>query len=107
MYQVAKLKRDVEEEGLSVVVFADWYNVTVMRKVKFYDENTRQWWIPDTGGANVPALNDLLYSNWGIAFGDQVRNGQFTLGQHPPVTFASGTTIIRYEYIIIELCTLI
>ncbi|XP_017891773.1 membrane-bound transcription factor site-1 protease isoform X1 [Ceratina calcarata] len=94
--EVAKLRKDVDEEGLSVVVFADWYNVTVMRKVKFYDENTRQWWIPDTGGANVPALNDLLYANWGIAFGDQVRNGQFNLGQHPTVTFASGTTITRF-----------
>ncbi|KFM77341.1 Membrane-bound transcription factor site-1 protease, partial [Stegodyphus mimosarum] len=34
-----------------------------MKKVKFYDENTRQWWMPDTGGANIPALNDLL-SAW-------------------------------------------
>lgn len=93
--QVAKLKRDVENDGLSVIVFADWYNVTVMRKVKFYDENTRQWWIPDTGGANIPAINDLLYPNWGVAFGDQVRNGQFILGQHAPVTFASGTTLAR------------
>ncbi|KAG8041496.1 hypothetical protein G9C98_002789 [Cotesia typhae] len=93
--EVVKLKKDVEEEGLSVVVFADWYNETVMQKVKFYDENTRQWWIPDTGGANVPALNELL-SNWNIAFGDSVRNGQFTLGQHSPVTFASGTTIARF-----------
>ena len=38
--EVAKLKRDVDN-GLSVIVFADWYNVSVMRKVKFYDENTR------------------------------------------------------------------
>ncbi|XP_012267422.2 membrane-bound transcription factor site-1 protease [Athalia rosae] len=94
--EVAKLKVDVEEKGLSVVVFADWYNVTVMRKVKFYDENTRQWWVPDTGGANIPALNDLLYTNWGIAFGDTVCDGQFTFGQHPPVTFASGTTLARF-----------
>ncbi|XP_057334911.1 membrane-bound transcription factor site-1 protease [Microplitis mediator] len=94
--EIIKLKNDVELEGLSVVVFADWYNVTVMQKVKFYDENTRQWWIPDTGGANVPALNDLLFTNWGVAFGDSVRNGQFTLGQHTPVTFASGTTIARF-----------
>ncbi|XP_066582783.1 membrane-bound transcription factor site-1 protease isoform X2 [Prorops nasuta] len=94
--EISKLKKDVEEEGLSVIVFADWYNVTVMRKVKFYDENTRQWWIPDTGGANVPALNDLLYSNWGIAFSDVVGDGQFVLGQHPPVIFSSGTTIARF-----------
>jgi hypothetical protein len=38
--EVAKLKRDVDN-GLSLIVFADWYNVTVMKKVKFYDENTR------------------------------------------------------------------
>ena len=30
-FQVAKLKRDVDA-GLSVVVFADWYNVSVMKK---------------------------------------------------------------------------
>lgn len=94
--EVTKLKRDVEEDGLSVIIFADWYNVTVMRKVKFYDENTRQWWVPDTGGANIPALNDLLYPNWGIAFSDQVHDGQFSLGQHSPVSFASGTTIARF-----------
>ena len=61
------MQRDVNEQGLSLVVFADWYNVEVMKKIKFYDENTRQWWMPDTGGANVPALNDLL-GPWGIAF---------------------------------------
>nr|XP_050867945.1 membrane-bound transcription factor site-1 protease isoform X2 [Vespula vulgaris] len=94
--EVAKLKQDVEEDGLSVIIFADWYNVTVMRKVKFYDENTRQWWVPDTGGANIPALNDLLYPNWGIAFSDQVQDGQFSLGQHSPVSFASGSTIARF-----------
>ncbi|KAL0128343.1 hypothetical protein PUN28_003553 [Cardiocondyla obscurior] len=94
--EVAKLKRDVEEESLSIIVFADWYNIAVMRKIKFYDENTRRWWIPETGGANIPAINDLLYPNWGIAFSDEVRNGQFTLGQHAPVTFASGSTITRF-----------
>ena len=33
--EVAKLKRDVDA-GLSVVIFADWYNVSVMKKVKYY-----------------------------------------------------------------------
>ena len=32
---MAKLKRDVDA-GLSVVVFADWYNVSVMKKVILY-----------------------------------------------------------------------
>ncbi|KAK9693480.1 Subtilase family [Popillia japonica] len=49
--EIAKLKRDVDA-GLSIIIFADWYNVTVMKKVKFYDENTRQWWMPDTPAAH-------------------------------------------------------
>lgn len=40
----AKLRKDVEELGLSIIVMADWYNTTVMKKVKFYDENTRFAW---------------------------------------------------------------
>ena len=38
--EVTKLKRDIDN-GLSIVILADWYNVSVMKKVKFYDENTR------------------------------------------------------------------
>ena len=44
----------------------------VMRKIKFYDENTRQWWMPDTGGANIPALNDLL-KPWDITLSNEVQ----------------------------------
>nr|CAD7257503.1 unnamed protein product [Timema shepardi] len=148
--EVAKLKRDVDN-GLSLIVFADWYNVTVMKKAKFYDENTRvgekggesgvggteqgfcrspneleeasrivqaeetttkravaltcfflgvafffepQWWMPDTGGANIPALNDLL-SSWGIALGDRVFEGDFMFGDHD-MYYASGTSIARF-----------
>ena len=38
--EVTKLKRDIDN-GLSIIILADWYNVSVMKKVKFYDENTR------------------------------------------------------------------
>jgi len=38
--EIMKLKRDIDN-GLSLIIFADWYNVSVMEKVKFYDENTR------------------------------------------------------------------
>lgn len=91
--ELAKLKRDVDM-GLSLVIFADWYNATVMKKVKFYDENTRQWWMPDTGGANIPALNDLLVS-WGIEFGDRVFEGEFKLGSHD-MYYASGSSIAKF-----------
>lgn len=91
--EIAKLKRDVDA-GLSVIIFADWYNVTVMKKVKFYDENTRQWWMPDTGGANVPALNDLL-TPWNIQLGDKVFEGKFKLKSHD-MYYASGTSIKKF-----------
>lgn len=62
-----------------------------MKKVKFYDENTRQWWMPDTGGANVPALNDLL-TPWNIQFSNKVFDGKFKLKDHD-MYYASGTSI--------------
>ena len=79
--EITKLKEDVETKGLSVIVVGDWFNVPVMRKIKFYDENTRQWWMPDTGGVNVPAINNLL-SQWDMAFSDQVYEGEFTIGEN-------------------------
>jgi len=91
--EIMKLKKDVDR-GLSVIIFGDWYNVTVMKKVKFYDENTRQWWMPDTGGANIPALNDLL-APWSMAFGDEVFEGDFSIGDHE-MYYASGTSIAKF-----------
>ena len=73
--EISKLHHDVEN-GLNLAVFGDWFNVSVMDKVRFFDENTRQWWVPDTGGANVPALNELL-KNFFIVFGDGVSEGDF------------------------------
>jgi membrane-bound transcription factor site-1 protease len=52
-----------------LAVFAEWYNVDTMVKMRFFDDNTRSWWTPVTGGANIPALNDL-WAPFEIAFGD-------------------------------------
>lgn len=92
--ELEKLQVDVEERGLSVVVFADWYNVEVMRKIKFYDENTRQWWMPDTGGANIPALNRLL-APWGMSLSDEVLEGEFSLATRT-VSYLSGAGIAQW-----------
>uniref|UniRef100_A0A8C1G8P6 Membrane-bound transcription factor site-1 protease n=1 Tax=Cyprinus carpio TaxID=7962 RepID=A0A8C1G8P6_CYPCA len=91
--EITKLRRDIDN-GLSLIIFSDWYNTSVMRKVKFYDENTRQWWMPDTGGANVPALNDLI-SVWGMAFSDGLYEGDFTMSDHE-MYYASGCSIARF-----------
>lgn len=51
--------------------------------------------MPDTGGANVPALNDLL-SSWGISLGDRVFEGDFMLGDHD-MYYASGTNTVASQ----------
>uniref|UniRef100_A0A1I8PQQ8 Uncharacterized protein n=2 Tax=Stomoxys calcitrans TaxID=35570 RepID=A0A1I8PQQ8_STOCA len=89
--EIYKLQKDVFDYGLGVVIFADWYNTTVMKKMQFFDENTREWWIPDTGGANIPALNDLLHG-FGISLSDIVADGYIQLGEHS-FYYGSGTTL--------------
>lgn len=93
--EIEKIHDDVLNRNLSVIVFADWYNTTIMKHMKFYDQNTRQWWVPDTGGSNVPALNELL-SVFGIELGDKVLEGYFNMGDHLDMYYASGTSIVKF-----------
>ncbi|XP_076911400.1 subtilisin-like protease SBT6.1 isoform X1 [Bidens hawaiensis] len=92
--EIQKLRDDVVNTGLSLVVFGDWYNVDTMVKMRFFDDNTRSWWTPVTGGANIPALNDLL-APFGIAFGDRILNGDFNLNDEL-IKYASGTNIVKF-----------
>ncbi|PRP88795.1 membrane-bound transcription factor protease, site 1 [Planoprotostelium fungivorum] len=94
--EIKKIERDVREEGLSLVIFADWYNVDVMKNVVFFDENTKQWWSPATGGSNIPALNDLLRP-FDMAFGDRVFDGILkSENDDHNAAFGSGVTIARF-----------
>eukprot|EP01114_Cavostelium_apophysatum_P015127 TRINITY_DN4060_c1_g1_i2.p1 TRINITY_DN4060_c1_g1~~TRINITY_DN4060_c1_g1_i2.p1 ORF type:complete len:1010 (+),score=235.23 TRINITY_DN4060_c1_g1_i2:192-3221(+) len=94
--EVKKLTEDVQQRGLSVLVLADWYNAEVMKKINFFDENTRQWWFPVTGGSNVPALNDLL-NDLGVAFSDQIYAGEFEMTDASQVAiFSSGVSVARF-----------
>ncbi|GAB2219758.1 hypothetical protein Drorol1_Dr00007395 [Drosera rotundifolia] len=92
--EIKKLKEDVLNTGLGLAVFAEWYNVDTMVKMRFFDDNTRSWWTPVTGGANIPALNDLL-APFGIAFGDKILNGDFTM-DGAQSRYASGTNIVKF-----------
>lgn len=50
--------------------------------------------MPNTGGSNIPALNDLL-STWSIAFGDGVYDGSFNM-EDRNMYFASGSSLVRF-----------
>ncbi|CAH8571045.1 unnamed protein product [Schistosoma mattheei] len=93
-YEVEKLFIDVTEKGLSLIVFADWYNTSVMKSLRFYDTNTRRLWTPDTGGSNLPALNELLRP-FEIEFGDSVFSGNYVIG-HRTVAYHSGSSLRKF-----------
>jgi membrane-bound transcription factor site-1 protease len=92
--EIQKLRNDVVNKGLGVAVFADWYHVDTMVKMTFFDENTRSWWTPITGGANIPALNELL-APFGIALGDRILTGDFSINGEQ-THYASGTDIVQF-----------
>ena len=59
--EISKLRTDVEQEGLGLIVFGEWYNVDTMIKMKFFDDNTRSWWTPVTGATAAVALFNSDY----------------------------------------------
>uniref|UniRef100_A0A5K3EU17 Secreted protein n=1 Tax=Mesocestoides corti TaxID=53468 RepID=A0A5K3EU17_MESCO len=77
--EIKKVHTDVHKRGLSLVVFAGWFNASVQEALKFYDANTKRLWVPITGGSNIPALNDLL-SPFAIKFADNIVGGSFKVG---------------------------
>lgn len=82
-----KLTADVKERGLSLIVYADWYNTKLIKEPYF--EIEMSWDVNfATGGSNAPALNDLL-EDIGVRFGDEVidRNHYKTR-----ITAASAST---------------
>ena len=66
-----------------------------MDRIKFFDENTQQWWTPVTGGSNIPALNDLLFP-FGLGFSDEIFAGTYTL---PGVTLNGETRARDFPYL--------
>lgn len=43
-----------------LIVFADWYDVDLVKKAAFYDDNTRSWWQAATGGRGGGRLQGKL-----------------------------------------------
>lgn len=92
--EISKIKEDVLEKGLSLVVISDWYDEDLIHRCNFYDENTKQLWTAATGGATIPALNHVL-SQFGVELGDRVFRGKFPY-RSGSVDYASGNSIARF-----------
>ena len=90
--EIAKLERDVRDEGLGLAVFAEWYNVKQMESMRFFDDNTHSHWTPVVGGGNVPALNDALRA-FGVQLGDRLLKGTAMLKSGEPIVYATGADV--------------
>ncbi|KAF2074054.1 hypothetical protein CYY_004623 [Polysphondylium violaceum] len=95
--EIKKIEEDVRNYGLNLVVFADWYNTAVMKKIEFDDDNTNQRWYPGTGGSNIPAINDFL-SVFGIYLGDSIYDSRDNpvMINEKLLNYSSGSSIIGF-----------
>jgi membrane-bound transcription factor site-1 protease len=92
--EVSKLSRDVNELGLGLMIFADWFDEGVIRQMRFYDDNTRSWWDAVTGGSNVPALNDLL-EPFGAAFAGGSHQLKVSAPDNTEFTMYHGSSLAK------------
>lgn len=93
--EITKLKRDIDN-GLSLIIFSDWYNTSVMRKVKFYDENTR--YLLFTAGHNMVDITVTIQQRLSPVYCDSL------IPKHLPNkiscaldTFESMYHIVRFQ----------
>ena len=63
-------------------------------KTKFFDDNTRKLWDALTGGSNIPAINDLLYS-FKIQFNNYAGSTTFNY-KNDQIKFQSGNSIGKF-----------
>eukprot|EP00871_Galdieria_phlegrea_P000957 jgi/Galph1/1862/GphlegSOOS_G527.1 len=85
--EVMAIERLVREEGLVLVIVAEWYNWDTINDLKFWDTSTERCWFPVTGGCSLHSLN-LLGNQFGFSFGDRVFDALVDMSH--PIRYASG-----------------
>ncbi|RLN96703.1 hypothetical protein BBJ28_00006509 [Nothophytophthora sp. Chile5] len=69
--EIVALQAAVKYSNVSLIVFADWYDDRMLDSLALFDTSTLSKWHAITGGANIPAINQLLHE-FHIVFGDGV-----------------------------------
>lgn len=67
--EIVALQQAIKYSNVSLLVFADWYDDRILDTMDMFDTSTLSNWHAITGGANIPALNNLL-REFNIEFGD-------------------------------------
>lgn len=69
--EIIALQAAIKYSNVSLIVFADWYDNRMLDTLELFDTSTLSKWHAITGGANIPAVNNLLH-DFHIALGDGV-----------------------------------
>lgn len=69
--EIVALQAAIKYSNVSLILFADWYDDRLLDTLSLFDTSTLSKWRAITGGANIPAINNLL-KDFHIAFGDGV-----------------------------------
>lgn len=93
--EILKLRKDIEENELSIIIFADWFNKDLMSNNGLFNHDIGDELKPVMAGSNVGTLNALL-EPYNIAFGDKrVFTGDFIIEKRQ-VVINSGTEIVEF-----------
>jgi len=92
--EALKLQRDLAERGLGLVIAADWYDPRIMSMLHYFDDSTGQELHCGVGGANVPAINQLLRP-FGVAFSSSVYSGSYNAAGRS-IAHSSGSAIMKF-----------
>ncbi|KAI6173224.1 hypothetical protein M3Y98_01059100 [Aphelenchoides besseyi] len=84
--------KDAVDQGLNLIVMANWFNESLINKIQFEDPNSDGYCHPETGGSNIPALNVLL-KQYGYAFGDTILDGNVKL-LNTEAKISSGVSLL-------------
>ncbi|OAF69513.1 hypothetical protein A3Q56_02734 [Intoshia linei] len=98
--EMNKLYGFVNENGLSIFLFSEWYNNDILKRLKFTEDygKSKKFDLP---GSNLVSYNNLL-ARWGIMLDDVVISGNFSYNGEI-VHINSGGSILmypQYSYII-------
>jgi len=92
--EVTKLQKDVELRGLSVIVLAEWSDLSLIQKHTFTSEFSGKVWTPKMGGSNLKSLNTLLQP-YGMSLKESSYSGNVFVGDEK-IKIESGAIIDRF-----------
>ncbi|CAI5716077.1 unnamed protein product [Peronospora destructor] len=97
--EIVALQAAVKYSNVSLIGFADWYDDRMLDSLELFDTSTLSKWHAIIGGANIPAINELL-QDFHIAFGSGVVRSSSVLlldsGNDSSFPYWSGSYLTNF-----------